>query len=123
MDSAMSWRIPYIFQGVGGLFLAAACSFLPESPRWLLLNNRRDEAMRSLERLDFSRTEAEKDFLNASEQAALSKTKMEGFLLIFRRQYRARTMLGLFVLGMMQLSGIDGVHYVSISGLPYGSLP
>ncbi len=68
--------------------------------------------MRNLERLDFSRTEAEKDFLNASEQAALSKSTMQGFLLIFRRQYRTRTILGLFVLGMMQLSGVDGVLYV-----------
>ncbi|KAJ9638206.1 hypothetical protein H2199_006893 [Coniosporium tulheliwenetii] len=123
MDSTMSWRIPYIFQAVGGLVLATACCFLPESPRWLLVNGRRDEAMRNLERLDFSRTEAEKDFLNASEQATLSKSTMEGFLLTFQRQYRARTILGLFVLGMMQLSGIDGVLYFAPTLFAQAGLP
>jgi len=38
---------------------------------------------------------------------------VKAIVTIFRRQYRAKTILALFVLGMVQLSGIDGVLYVS----------
>lgn len=102
------------------VILAVACFFLPQSPRWLLLHDRRDEALRELERLDISRVEAEKDILNPTELSRSTIPTRKTYLSIFNRQYRLRTMLGLFVLGMVQLSGIDGVLYVcsGVSSLP-----
>lgn len=78
-----------------------------------MLDGRRDEALRAIEKLNIPRAEAEKDILRVPEpQAGFEASALEGFLIIFRRQYRFRTFLALFVLGMVQLSGIDGVLYV-----------
>lgn len=110
----MSWRIPFIIQVVAAVVLAASClTVLPSSPRWLMLNHRPDEALRAVERLNIPRAEAEKDILRPPTAADATPIGFGGVLLIFRKQYRARTVLALFVLGMVQLSGIDGVLYVS----------
>jgi MFS family permease len=112
IGSSMAWRLPYIFQACVGVGLALSCMLLPESPRWLILHGKRTEAIKALDRLNFSMVEAEKDILSSTEQRP-SLSAWQGFLLLFRRGYRARTILALFVLGMVQLSGIDGVLYVS----------
>jgi MFS family permease len=111
IDSSMAWRLSYIFQAVIGVGLAASCVMLPESPRWSMLKGERTKALDALRRLDFSMVEAEKDILRPQEQGP-NLSGWQGFLLLFRRGYRSRTILALFVLGMVQLSGIDGVLYV-----------
>ena len=113
INSGISWRLPFIIQGVAAIILAIACRFLPTSPRWLYVHGRRQEAMYEIARLDISEVEVEKDILRPAESAQSSPPDAKAFLGIFQRQYRFRTMLGLFVLGMVQLCGIDGVLYVS----------
>jgi Sugar (and other) transporter len=98
--------------------LRISCVYLPVSPRWLLLHGRRTDALRESERLQLSRAEVEKDILstvNSQKQPQLSL--WQGLSVIFYRQYRARTTLALFILGMIQLCGIDGVLYVSGAAL------
>jgi hypothetical protein len=96
-----------------GAVLAASCLYLPTSPRWLLLNHRREEAVAALERLDIPQAEAEKDILRPVASGPPRKQSAGDFMTIFKKQYREQTMLGLFILGMIQLCGIDGVLYVS----------
>lgn len=112
IGSSMAWRLPYVVQGAGAALLALSCLLLPEPPRWLMLHGQRPEATRALQRLDFSLAEAERDFMASPEQS-LSLSPWQSFLLLFKRGYRGRTVLALFVLGMVQLSGIDAVIYVS----------
>ncbi|OCL03874.1 general substrate transporter [Glonium stellatum] len=123
IQSSISWRLPYILQGAIAVALITCCNFLPTSPRWLILHGKRDQALVELDRLNFSRTEAEKDILSSTDQAHPSTTTLEGFLIIFRRRYRARTILALFVLGMIQLSGIDGVLYYAPTLFAQAGLP
>ncbi|KAF6804952.1 MFS sugar transporter [Colletotrichum sojae] len=124
IDSSMAWRLPYVVQGLCAVMFAVTCLVLPESPRWLLLHGRRVDAIRALERLEFSPVEAERDFLsNSQSEQQLSLSPWQSFTLLFRKGYRARTILALFILGMVQLSGIDGVIYYapilfSRAGLP-----
>jgi len=66
--------------------------------------------------------EAEKDVLRNPEQRP-SLSAWQGFLLLFRKGYRARTILALFVLGMIQLSGIDGVLYYAPTLFAQAGLP
>ncbi|ETS79698.1 hypothetical protein PFICI_09551 [Pestalotiopsis fici W106-1] len=110
IPSDMSWRIPYIIQCVISIFFVASCMVIPDSPRWLMLHGRRQNALMALDWLDFSMIEAERDFLTATEQRS-SLSLWQSLVLLFRRGYRSRTILALFVLGMVQLSGIDGVLY------------
>ncbi|KAK8211363.1 hypothetical protein M8818_003330 [Zalaria obscura] len=128
ISSSLSWRLPYIIQALAALTLAVSCFLLPQSPRWLLFNGQREKAIAELGRLDFSAVEAEKDLLGpAAEQqrmvAGARPGAVEGLLMIFRRQYRGRTVLALFVLGMVQLCGIDGVLYYAPTLFAQAGLP
>ena len=68
IDSSLSWRLPYIIQAILGVILIGGCFTIPASPRWLISQNRRDEALLALSKLDFSAAEAEKDVLRPTEQ-------------------------------------------------------
>ncbi|KAF7517721.1 hypothetical protein G7054_g13714 [Neopestalotiopsis clavispora] len=114
IQSGMAWRIPYIIQCVISVLFIASCMVIPDSPRWLMLHGRRQDALVALDWLDFSMIEAERDFLTATEQRS-SLSLWQSLVLLFRRGYRSRTILALFVLGMVQLSGIDGVLYAGLS--------
>lgn len=115
LQSNFSWRMPAIVAAVLASILTVTCWFLPQSPRWLLWHNQRDKAIRELERLDFDRFEAEKDFLGpaAAQHNQQPDTSFASIARIFKKQYRSQTLLALLYLGMCQLSGIDGVLYVS----------
>ncbi|KAI5195959.1 general substrate transporter [Aureobasidium subglaciale] len=107
-------RVPYIIQAILGLCLTTMPFILPQSPRWLLLHGQRDKAIRELKRLDFSAIEAEKDLLGpAAEQQMASRQPgaVEGLTMLFKKPYRKPALLALYVLGVIQLSGIDGVLY------------
>ena len=117
IDSSISWRLPFIFMAITGTILAVSCLYLPPSPRWLLVNDRRDDAMRSIDRLNIPRAEVEKDMSKLTARSEPKLSAWQATQAIFQRKYRLRTILGLFVLGMVQLSGIDGVLYVSLNVL------
>lgn len=110
----MSWRAPYIIQAALALVLGISCvTVLPNSPRWLMLHGRSEEANEAVKKLKIPRIEAEKDILEMSRSAVrLESSPWKGLLMIFQSKYRSRTVLALFTLGMVQLSGIDGVLYV-----------
>jgi hypothetical protein len=74
--------------------------------------------MRELERLDIPRAEAEKDILRPTAPSAAPPTSIQAFKDVFKSQYLGRSLLGMFILGMIQLSGIDGVTYVSFFSRP-----
>ncbi len=118
ITSSVSWRLPFIIAAVLAVCLAISCLYLPMSPRWLLLHGRRDDALRESEHLNLSRAEVEKDILTMASRNKPQLSLVQGFSAVFHRQYRMRTILGLFILGMIQLCGIDGVLYVSYGYMP-----
>lgn len=44
MGNSWSWRLPSLLQAVSSIFQIIMVFFMPESPRWLVYNNRREEA-------------------------------------------------------------------------------
>lgn len=112
IEGSMSWRLPFVIMAAMAAIMAGGCWFLPESPRWLILHGKRDQALKELDRLDFSKEEAEKDVLRPIERDNTEFGWIAGLKLIFRRDNRSKTFLALFLLGIIQLSGIDAVLYV-----------
>lgn len=102
---------------------------LPESPRWLLLMNRKEAAKEAWERLGVPSVDSEKesnDILRVKtlEEAegehgltpVISNSHNRGagaatLLTIFDKEVRFRTFLAAFMMGMQQLVGIDGVLF------------
>lgn len=132
MPSSLSWRLPLALQSGIAFFLAAASTFyLPESPRWLAHKGRKEEASRAWDKLGVSGAEREKNLLQdpapadgEERSAALSQAKppalrerinatMKDVTAAFRGDARKPMLLGVFLMSMQQLSGIDGVIYVS----------
>ena len=112
ISSSISWRLPFILEATVAVGLAISCLYLPISPRWLLLHGRREDALHESKRLNLSRAEVEKDILTKARRNESRQSLWRGLSAILHRQYRSRTTLGLFFLGMIQLCGIDGVLYV-----------
>jgi MFS family permease len=112
IESSLAWRLPFILQSLIAIIFIGSCLLLPDSPRWLLLHGRRTEALAALERLDFVSPEEQQVMLSQVEQRP-SLSAYQGFMLLWKRGYRSRSILALFLLGVIQLSGIDGVLYVS----------
>ncbi|KAI0858033.1 general substrate transporter [Xylaria cubensis] len=110
IDSSFSWRLPFIAQVFISALFIWCCFVLPESPRWLQVQGKGEEARRALERLEVNAIEAERLLVTTTGQA-MSLSPWRSFLLLFRKAYRQRTILALFILGMVQLSGIDAILY------------
>lgn len=111
LPSSISWRIPFIVQSIiSYIFTISVLLLLPESPRWLNAVGRRPEALASYEKLGIDAAEREK----ISDQGGASLpegVKIKDLLAVFSRDAWRRTGLGVFMMGMQQASGIDGVLY------------
>lgn len=51
LEGSIRWRFPLAFQIVFCLFVMVAVLFLPDSPRWLMMRGRREEARDVIARL------------------------------------------------------------------------
>lgn len=128
IPSSLSWRLPFvILTGLAAVFVAVTLLFLPHSPRWLRLHGREAEADAAWETLgvnlqDRQVIEAELEdgvsHSSSSAKPALSDMTAEkhvkeaSFFDLFKKDVRGRTFLAVFLMGFLQLSGIDAVLYV-----------
>ncbi|HET7269141.1 MAG TPA: sugar porter family MFS transporter [Oleiagrimonas sp.] len=92
----------------GALFLIGVLT-LPESPRWLLMRGRGEEATTVLRRLRGDDQLVQKEIGDIKEQL---KTKQHGFSLFRRnRNFRRSVGLGILLQVMQQLTGMNVVMY------------
>ncbi len=134
IPSSLSWRLPLALHSAIAFFLAGASFFyLPHSPRWLAYKGRKEEASKAWDKLGVSNVEREKDLLQNPvpiESAALTdsptrptaaarsnlldrtRANLREMTAVFQKDARKPMFLGVFLMSMQQLSGIDGVIYV-----------
>ncbi|KAA8643617.1 putative MFS sugar transporter [Aspergillus tanneri] len=131
IENSFSWRIPFLILAcLSAAFSVAAWMWLVPSPRWLTVHGRRSEATAAWDLLGVSHAEREKVEIeqdrstnlcsqNAREDRASVermgsatrqhvKSTKDKLLDIFSKDVRARTAIAVFLMGMQQLSGIDG---------------
>ncbi|KAI5209729.1 general substrate transporter [Aureobasidium subglaciale] len=127
-NTSFSWRFPFALQSfLAFTYALLTFFFLPESPRWLKSKGRMEDSHDAWDRLGLADAEREKNEqqnqnLNIQEPESLALTPIRSrqsvhdaqhtsWLAVFSKGARKRTFLGCFVMGMQQLSGIDGVLY------------
>jgi SP family galactose:H+ symporter-like MFS transporter len=82
--------------------------FLPESPRWLLLFARKDEARKVLKRLRNDEEEVDEEIKDIEE--ALEQ-KQNGFKLLKNKNFPKAIFLGIVLQAMQQFTGMNVVMY------------
>ena len=135
IDSSLAWRTPFIILACLAIaFSIASIVWLVPSPRWLTLRGRQSEASAAWDVLEVGHAEREKaenqqnrdtvaievhslgnsiESFNRDPTHTQKPVTKSGFFDVFSRDVRTRTGLAVFMMGMQQLSGIDGVLYVS----------
>jgi len=114
ISSSLSWRLPFAIEAtISWSYLVSSLLFLPESPRWLTACGRHREATVIWEKPGIEAAEREKIEERQDSSGALPElVKMKDILAVFGKDAWRQTSLGVFLMGMQQLTGIDGVLYV-----------
>lgn len=114
------WRGPIAFTCIPALLLAIGCIWVPESPRFLLMRGRADEAWRNLKRLhhdpnDLSDGAAHEEFLSMKDAIEYERTQPSGYLgILTTKSYRKRAFLSCFVQLAANNTGALVINYYSV---------
>ncbi|TVY89812.1 Hexose transporter [Lachnellula willkommii] len=118
VDSSFAWRAPFLVLAcLSFVFSAVSFIWLVPSPRWLTLHGRHEEALAMWEHLGVDLADREKVEDNPTSLVTQSQSTdslvkhKHSFADVFKRDVWKRTFLAVFLMGMQQLSGIDGVLY------------
>lgn len=125
--SDWAWRIPSLLQGFAPLCVLALIPFLPESPRWLIYNDRQEEALVIIARLNGSTPQDPQVQVQYQEIIdTLEYEKSEGKSLGFREivrnaPNRKRLALALSVAPLTMLTGSNVSNLSIIKTLCLGN--
>ncbi|KAH8197593.1 hypothetical protein TruAng_008225 [Truncatella angustata] len=109
--SSLSWRFPIAFQIVMALFIVILLPGLPESPRWLILKGRDDEAVRvlcALSQLPPEDPKVQSDY--RAMRDVVEEMSRGTFADCFKRN-KNRTILAYVNQMFQQISGINIITY------------
>lgn len=119
-NTTIGWRAPLGLQLLFPALILVLLPFLPESPRYLLMMDKKEEAWAVIEKLhkdprdpddEFARGE----FYQMAQQAAFDRTTVSTWWEMFRRpSYRKRTLFGMIYLFLTQATAVLVINnYVS----------
>ncbi|KAJ5633133.1 hypothetical protein N7490_009472 [Penicillium lividum] len=117
-DSTWAWRLPSALQGVFSLVSLFIIPFVPDSPRWLIYNNRRDEALDVIA-LTTANGNKEDQIVLAQYEEIMESMEFEKYngetvslvTMIKTKSSRRRMMLALSVAKLLQYTGNNIVSY------------
>lgn len=102
----VQWRAPLAFQVVWPTILLCGMYWMPESPRWLLLNKRPEQAEAVLRKLH-TPAEAEIEYMQIKRQMEIDSRLPSSYVSMFTKpSYRRRTLIGIATTCSVQFSGI-----------------
>ncbi|KIX93907.1 uncharacterized protein Z520_10244 [Fonsecaea multimorphosa CBS 102226] len=112
-NPSIQWRLCVALQIVAPLLLLCGSPWVPESPRWLINNNRDQEGLKILMKLhehpsDPQNIGAREEFVQIQTQLALDRKQKAGNIFqLFRNPfYRKRLLYGFWLQAMCQSSGV-----------------
>jgi hypothetical protein len=107
-----TWRPPLALQCAWPMLLLAGLYWIPESPRWLVMKDRHEEAKEILKKLhsspgDPDDTFASTEYYQINKQIAIDRTLGSSWMHMIRKpSYRKRCLLALGTTGIVQCSGV-----------------
>lgn len=104
---ALEWRLEFGVAGIPAVLFLLMLFTIPQSPRWLAMRGRDEEALATLRQLGGNDAEAELASINRSFQIASGS----GHESLFRRRYRKPIILAILIAAFNQFSGINAVLY------------
>ncbi|KAL6246482.1 hypothetical protein RBB50_006719 [Rhinocladiella similis] len=125
-NSTVQWRMPLALACIGPLALLIGLPFIPESPRYLTLVGKTDEAWEVLKKIhrdpsDADDSSARAEFTQIVRQVEFDKSMKSGYIEMFRKpSWRKRSLLALFIQFAAQSTGILGISNYLV--LIFGSL-
>ncbi|KAI0835819.1 general substrate transporter [Hypoxylon sp. FL0890] len=126
----VQWRLIFIVLTVAAVGFACSLLFLPESPRWLMENDREEQARAELERLHKTRSDpngalARAEARQIKAQIEAEKNLPKGYFYIFRTPHlRKRAFCSILLWIMGQGTGITAIANlipVLMGGLGFGN--
>ncbi|VUC35347.1 unnamed protein product [Clonostachys rosea] len=105
----VQWRVPLAMQVPPALLLLVLTIFLPSSPRWLVSQERYEDAVKVLYDLHGQKGDeyVQREMVEIREQLALEKAqrRSSSWSELFSLRYARRLLLACFILNMTKLSG------------------
>ncbi|KAK5226846.1 hypothetical protein LTR47_004379 [Exophiala xenobiotica] len=114
-NDVVQWRMPLCLCPIAPLGLVIACYWIPESPRWLIWNDRLDEAWVVIQRVHHdpsnpTDTAAHAEFIQIKAQVEHDKQFKATYLQMFTHpSWRRRTLLAILVIFAVGSAGINGI--------------
>ena len=106
-EYANNWRWMFGVMAVPSLAFLAATLLIPESPRWLVKCNRREQAERVLARIGHENPAAEVEDIAQSLHAGMADTHQR----LFQRKHLRPLLLATMIAVFNQLDGINAIIY------------
>ncbi|KAM0278793.1 hypothetical protein ACHAQH_004984 [Verticillium albo-atrum] len=126
-DNDMAWRIPLITQIIPPVLLLFALTIIPESPTWLIIHGRRDEAAKSFRRFngpsfDVDAAMAVATIAMEKEKAAKKEQEGSSWIECFRGTNGRRTLIIVMVYLSQQTIGVNFIsgyltYYFRLAGV------
>ncbi|KIY03485.1 uncharacterized protein Z520_00176 [Fonsecaea multimorphosa CBS 102226] len=99
------WRAPFAFQCLPSILLLLVIIKVPESPRWLIMQDRSEEALGILQKLH-TPAEAQVEFAQIQKQVRTDRGLACSYWAMFTKPtYRKRSFMALFVTVGIQMTG------------------
>lgn len=105
------WRIMFGLGIVPGLLFLAGLALLPESPRWLVRQQRTQEARASLARLRSPAADVDGEVAEMVRSVTAELNKPAGYRALLEPAVRPALIVGVGLFFLQQLSGINAVIY------------
>ena len=106
-----NWRWMLGVEALPAIFYFCALFFVPESPRWLAMNKRDDEALDILEKVS-GRQQAEADLASVHEALEMEADAAKGTLRdLFQPAMKLVLVIGVSIAILQQITGINSVFF------------
>lgn len=109
LASGGHWRIMLGIIAIPSILMFLGVSFLPKSPRWLMMNGKEEEALEVLSLLRNSKQSAETE--RNEIKKSLNNESSTGWTLLKDRSFRKVIFLGIILQAAQQFTGINVVMY------------